>query len=155
MSVPTAAEIAKGYDQPRDSDVAAFELHLWGAHRTRDLVPAVVAAFSLTKHAYGRAAILSRLLPFARLSKLITALASRALLDRSYIVREHGCMVLAYSQAQSALSSLRVATTHADPRTQADALAAINAIESRNHNRYVDRQETGSTSWQVPHVAGL
>jgi hypothetical protein len=154
MSVPAAAEIAKGYDLPRGSDVAAFELR-WRTHQARDLVPVLVAAFSLTKRAYGRAAILSRLLPFARLSPPITVLASQALLDRSYIVREHGCMVLAYSQAHTALSSLHEATTHADPRTQSDARAAISAIESRNHNRYVDRQETGNTFWQVPHVAGL
>jgi len=155
MNIPAAEVIASGYDQRRGSDVAAFELQLWGAHPRREVVPALVAAFKFTKLAYGRAAILSSLLPFARLSPQVTALACTALQDRSYLVREHGCSVLAYSQLQSVLPALRIAIHHPDPRTQADASAAISAIESCNHNRYVDRQATGSTLWQVPHIAGL
>jgi hypothetical protein len=155
MSVPSAESIAKGYDQPRESDVGQFQLRLCRSHPARELMPALAAAFAHSKRAYGRAAILSQLLPFARLSPLIVDLAIRALRDRSYLVREHGCMVLAYAQAQTALPSLREATTHTDLRTQADARAAIYAIESGNHNLYVDRQATGGTFWQVPHVPGL
>ncbi len=72
-----------------------------------------------------------------------------ALNDRSRVVRHRACSLLAYSLRGDALPYLRQLLMHHDPSTKEDARAAIDAIEHRNHNWFVDREHTGRLTWTV------
>lgn len=104
------------------------------------------------RKASSRTRVLSSLLPFARIDHDVAGLAMLALEDKSCAVRQEACGTLAYALDSSALACLSKALSHPDPKTQADASAAIEAINSQDHNRYVDRTRDGSATWQVPHV---
>jgi hypothetical protein len=155
MKLPAAEAVATGYDQTPESLSAAYAHSLWSSIEPRQLIPALAEALPLMRRAWGRAQVLSSLVPYARLSREAVDLAILALADRSYLVRQEACAVLAYSLDPSALKPLEAAAASADPRTLQDAQAAISAIRGRDHNLYADRAGNGNTFWQVPHVAGL
>jgi hypothetical protein len=149
MKLPAVQQIADGYRQARTSDVGQFELRLFQQFGEEPLIPLLAAAFPLVGRASGRAAILFKLLRYARGYPEVASLAVAALTDRAYLVREHACSMLAYSLRQDALPALHTLSAHVDARTRADALAAADAITQQNHHYYVDRAHTGTTLWQV------
>jgi hypothetical protein len=52
-------------------------------------------------------------------------------------------MLLACAQDRRALPALRAQAEHKDEQTRQDVFAAIDAIESSNHNYFVDRDHSG------------
>lgn len=85
----------------------------------------------------------------ARENEDAVQLGIAALNDRSRVVRHRACSLLAYSLRDDALPYLRQLLMHHDPSTKEDARAAIDAIEHRNHNWFVDREHTGRLTWTV------
>jgi hypothetical protein len=74
--------------------------------------------------------------------------------DKARVVRYRGCMLLAWSQRQSVVPALRKALALVkDPAGQEDVRAAIDAIESRNHNFFVDRGHTGNVALELQPLA--
>jgi hypothetical protein len=155
MKIPRAEAIADGYDRTPESSSAAYAQSLWASIRPQQLIPTLVGAFPLMRRAWGRAEVLRSLIPYARLSQEANSLAIEALDDKSYLVRQEACGLLAYALDDKALPALEAAAKHADQRTVEDASAALTAIHSRNHHLYVDRAHSGGVLWQVPFVAGL
>lgn len=128
-----------------ESEVAWQELKVLGA----DVVPYLADAFAMTKNWQGRVALVYHCIRFARVSDSAFALGLRGLQDGSYMVRYRACGLLAYSLRQDALPQLQSLLIHSDKRTIEDATAAIAAITSRNHHRYVDRSNSGRSFWEV------
>jgi hypothetical protein len=155
MKIPGAETIAAGYDLAPESKSAAYAHALWLGIEPRQLIPALVTAFPHMRRAWGRMQVLSSLVPYARVRPDAVGLASRALTDRSYLVRQEACALLAYALDPATLDALEAAARIADVRTREDIRAAVRAIQSRNHNLYADRAGDGNTFWQVPNVAGL
>ena len=85
----------------------------------------------------------------ARENNIAVQLGIMALNDRSRVVRHRACSLLAYSLRDDALPYLRNLLMHHDTSTREDAQAAIDAIEHRNHNWFVDRDHTGRLMWTV------
>ena len=77
------------------------------------------------------------------------ALGLEALGDRSKVVRYRACLLLAYSQQTKVLPALRAALARAPVQSKADVLAAIDAIENRNHHYFVDRDHSGKVKLNV------
>jgi len=65
------------------------------------------------------------------------------------MVRYRACGLLAYSLRRDAIGPLKTLLNHRDPRTLADASAAITAIEKQNHHLFIDRDASGRTRWVV------
>ncbi|MBK8257905.1 MAG: hypothetical protein IPK82_35220 [Polyangiaceae bacterium] len=82
---------------------------------------------------------------YARTNDDAFHLGLEAILDRAKYVRYRGAMLLAYAQRADALPALRAATT-AQNDSDGDLSAAIDAIEARNHNYFVDRNHTGKNN---------
>lgn len=146
---PSVDEVATTYSHATSRALADAERALFKSFWLKDLLPLMVDAYPRVTLGAGRAAILSRLLRHARGNPKIISLAVSALNDRAYIVREHACSILAYSLDDNAIPSLVPLRSHKDPKTVADANAAIDAISHSNHHFYVDREHTGSVRWGV------
>lgn len=113
------------------------------------VVPALAAAYETTGRWQGRAALVVAAMRHARECDEAVALGLRALNDRATLVRYRACGLLAYAQRTDALPALRALLTHPDAPTRADAAAAITAIETGNHHRFVDRGGLGNITWRV------
>ena len=113
------------------------------------VVPYLAEAFSSGRRWQGRATLLFHAIPHARTSEAAFQLGLQALRDKSYMVRYRACMVLAYALRLEAVPALREAAEHPDRRTVEDALAALDAIEHRNHHYFVDREHSGRNFWNV------
>jgi len=149
MTVPELAEVIQTYSHVNGGAIASAERELIGRYWLKDLIPLLVQAFPAIRRSEGRIAILARLLRSTRDRPDIVPLAVRALADRAYLVRELACSILAYSLRHDAIPSLQAAAERGDPKTRADALAAIDAIAHQNHHYFADRQHTGQTRWIV------
>jgi hypothetical protein len=112
-----------------------------------DLLVLLSEAFPQVTKAEGRASILRYVGRFSRESDVALSMGIKALNDRAYAVRHYGCAILAYSLRKDALPILSPLLKHADPRTSEDARAAIDAIKSKNHNFFRDRDHTGKVLW--------
>jgi hypothetical protein len=113
------------------------------------VVPALARAYATTGRWQGRAALVVAAMFHARHSDAAVALGVQALGDRSTVVRYRGCGLLAYAGRDDALPALHALARHPDERTRADAAAAVVAIETRNHHRFVDRAGVGGITWNV------
>lgn len=149
MPFPSVDELVAIYSQSRASEIGQSEDRLFQEHGTEPLVPLLVEAYAHIRRSVGRASILFWLLRYARTHQAVVPLALSALTDRSYLVREYACSILAYSLRHDVLPQLTLQQAHPDPKSRADAAAAIDAIVSQNHHLYVDRAHTGSTFWVV------
>jgi hypothetical protein len=118
----------------------------YGAER---LVLLLVRAYPHLRRSEGRSALLFSLPRFARSHPAVIDLAVGALADRAFLVREYACAILAYSLQESAIPALESLATHPHAETRASSEAAIDAIRSKNHHYYVDREHSGNTFWQV------
>jgi hypothetical protein len=76
-------------------------------------------------------------------------LGLEALEDKSKIVRYRACMLLSYAQRSSALIPLQLALERAKGDTSSDITAAIDAIASKNHNFFVDREHSGMMTLNI------
>ena len=123
----------------------------WGqlGHLGEAVVPFLLAFYPRTRTWQGRTSLVFHSIRYARASEAAFQLGLLALADRSYMVRYRACGLLAYSLRRDALPALRPVAAHADQRTAADAAAAIDAIEHRNHNYFVDRDHSGRSFWTV------
>ena len=107
-----------------------------------DLLALLSEAFPQISKAEGRASILRYVGRFSRESDVAFRIGINALNDRAYAVRHYGCAILAYSLRDDALPILSPLLKHADSRTSEDARAAIDAIKSRNHHFFKDRDHS-------------
>ena len=147
MQLPSIADLVAIYDQPKFSSISHAEWTLFQKHGVEPLIPCLLQAFPLVNRAPGRASLLFWLARYSRKYPQIVELAKTALNDRAYLVREHACSILAYSLRSDAISALAPLQSHKNGRTRADATAAIDAISSKNHHLYADRQHTGQSFW--------
>jgi hypothetical protein len=91
-----------------------------------------------------RASFVYHSIPYARRSHAAVELARLALSDRSRHVRYRACMLLACAQDRTTVDLLRAhALSEQDAETRRHIEAAIDAIESGNHNFFVDRGHSG------------
>jgi hypothetical protein len=109
----------------------------------------LVAAFPRVRAWQGRCNILYLLTALARTRPDVRSLAVEATLDRAYAVRMRACSLLAYSLAPEVVPSLERLLSHPHEPTRADAAAAIDAIRSRNHHLWLDREHSGRVLWEV------
>jgi HEAT repeat protein len=117
----------------------------------RELGPAIVPyladAYGGMRKWQGRVACVFYLIKYARTHDEAFRVGVAALEDRATLVRYRACMLLANAQRPEAIPHLRELLSHADKKTAADAAAAIDAIENRNPNYFVDRTHTGQILW--------
>lgn len=149
MPLPSTEELIALYSQARPSDIGQAENALFQAHGLEPLVPLLVEVYPHLRRSAGRAALLSWLVPYARIRQDVVSLAILALADRAGLVRERACSILAYSLRDDALPPLEALLAHADHKTRACAAAAMDAIASRHHHDYVDTEHTGDVFWGV------
>lgn len=108
------------------------------------VLPYFIEAYPNSKRWQQRASYLYRAVSYANTSNNAVKLALLALSDKSKEVRYRACMLLACSQNKDVLPELYQAIKSAKFDTAADILAAIDAIESGNHNYFVDRSHSGN-----------
>jgi hypothetical protein len=81
---------------------------------------------------------------YSRRSEAAVTLGKIALFDRSKVVRYRAVELLACSLRQDALPELnRALGLQTDAKTRSDLLAAIDAIENRNHTYFWDTEHDG------------
>jgi hypothetical protein len=112
-----------------------------------DLLPLLAEAFSRIRKSEGRASVMRYVGRFSRESEVAFRMGTVAVQDRAYSVRHYGCALLAYSLRADALPILTSLLKHTDRRTVEDARAAIDAIKSKNHNFFKDRDHSGKILW--------
>jgi len=113
------------------------------------VVPYLTDFYSSCKKWQGRASLVFHCIRFARDSDEAFLLGVQALQDKSTVVRYRACSLLAYSLRKDALQHLAPLLRHSDPKTQADAKAAIEAVSSKSHHLFVDRTRSGRSFWVV------
>jgi hypothetical protein len=106
-------------------------------------------AYARFRKSEGRVALVFYATSFARVSEDAFALGVAALNDRSKIVRNRACGLLAYSLRADALGPLHDAARDSDESVRQSAKAATTAIKARNHHLFVDRICSGTTFWVV------
>ena len=117
-----------------------------------DLLTLFGEAFPRIRKSEGRASIMRYVGRFSRESEVAFRMGTVAVQDRAYAVRHYGCALLAYSLRGDALQILISLLKHADRRTVEDARAAIDAIKSKNHNFFKDRDHSGKILWSYASV---
>jgi hypothetical protein len=117
-----------------------------------DLLPLLAEAFPRIRKSEGRASVLRYVGRFSRESEIAFRIGKVAVEDRTYAVRHYGCALLAYSLRADALPILSSLSKQTDRRTVEDAKAAIDAIKSKNHNFFKDRDHRGKVLWSYASV---
>jgi hypothetical protein len=117
-----------------------------------DVLTLFAEAFPRIRKSEGRASIMRYVGRFSRESEVAFRMGTVAVQDRAYAVRHYGCALLAYSLRGDALQILISLLKHADRRTVEDARAAIDAIKSKNHNFFKDRDHSGKILWSYASV---
>jgi hypothetical protein len=112
-----------------------------------DLLVLLSEALPQIRKSPGRASIMRYVGRFSRTNDVAFKMGVAATQDRSYPVRHYACALLAYSLRPAALPALSSLLVHADHRTREDAKAAIDAIRSKNHNWFKDRDHSGKINW--------
>lgn len=117
-----------------------------------DLLPLLAEAFPRIRKWEGRASIMRYVGKFSRENDVAFRMGIIAVQDRAYDVRHYGCALLAYSLRAEALPTLATLLRHADRRTVEDAKAAIDAVKSKNHYFFRDRDHSGRVRWEYGSV---
>jgi hypothetical protein len=117
-----------------------------------DLLAHLAEAFPQIRKSEGRASVMRYVGKFSRENDAVFAMGIVAVQDRSWIVRHYSCALLAYSLRNEALPTLSALLKHPDPRTVADARAAIDAIKSKNHHFFQDRDHSGKIRWEYASI---
>ncbi len=113
------------------------------------VVPYLAEGYSKMKKAPGRVSCVFHSIRYARTSDAAFRLGVAALNDRATLVRYRACGLLAYSLRSDAVPFLQALVEHPDKETAADARAAIDAIQNRNHHYFRDRDHSGTIFWTV------
>ena len=113
------------------------------------VVPFLAEFYPKARKWQGRAALVFHAVAYARTSEAAFQLGVAALRDKATIVRYRACGLCAYSLRSEAIAPLKQLLQHPDSQTIADARAAIDAIQHRNHHYFVDRDHTGRSFWEV------
>ena len=114
-----------------------------------EVVPFLAEYYPRARKWQGRAALVFHSVRYARTSEAAFQLGLAALQDKATVVRYRACGLCAYSLRQEAIPRLKALLLHQDRETAADAKAAIDAISSRNHHFFVDRDHSGRSFWNV------
>ena len=114
-----------------------------------EVVAHLAAFYPKAKTWQGRASLIYHSTRYARESEPAFQLGLSALQDKSTVVRYRACGLCAYSLRREALPALKSLLSHKDSKTVADAAAAIEAIERKNHHLFVDRTHSGRSFWVV------
>lgn len=117
-----------------------------------DLLLLFAEAFPRIRKSEGRASVMRYVGRFSRESEAAFRMGAVAVQDRAYAVRHYGCALLAYSLRRDSLPILNLLLKHGDRRTVEDAKAAIDAIKSKNHNFFKDRDHSGKILWSYAEV---
>lgn len=117
-----------------------------------DLLALLVEAFPQIRKSEGRASIMRYVGKFSRENEVVFGMGIVAVQDRSYAVRHYGCALLAYSLRNEALPTLSALLKHSDQRTVADARAAMDAVKSKNHYFFMDRDHSGKIRWDYASI---
>lgn len=100
--------------------------------------------YRVSKKWQARSSCVYHSIRYARDVEESVQLGIEALSDKSKVVRYRACMLLACSLSKNAVSFLKELELRAsDSETQANAHAAIDAIENQNTNYFVDRDHSG------------
>ena len=94
-----------------------------------------------------RASCVYHAMRYARTNHAAYQLGVEALHDRSKHVRYRACMLLSVAQRAEAIDPLR--TLLNDPDSAQDAKAAIEALERKDQNLFVDREHSGNVVLRV------
>ena len=113
------------------------------------VVPCLAEFYPKARKWQGRAALIFHGVGYARTSEIAFQLGLVALRDKATIVRYRACSLCAYSLRSEAIAPLKQLLRHPDSQTVADARAAIDAIQRRNHHYFVDRDHSGRSFWEV------
>ena len=90
---------------------------------------------------------------YARDNSNAVQLGIEALSDKSKVVRFRACMLLAYSLKKEALNALHETSKRvSDKETIENVLAAVDAIKNQNSDFFVDRDHTGSITWEFDEI---
>lgn len=141
------------------SDVAAalrsLDQKTWGAvenagdiARTfgRDIFPEALEVYAELRGFRGRAMLIYLATKFARVEPDAVNLAVAALQDRSQLVLQEACKLLAVAGQDDTIPALRHLLADQRPEVRDDAQAAIRAIQAKNHNLFVDRDNSGTVT---------
>ena len=128
-----------------DEETAWNELKPLGAA----VVPFLADFYPQARKWQGRAALLFHALRYARTSEAAFRLGLEGLRDKATTVRYRACGLCAYSLRGEAIPALKDLLKHSDRQTVADARAAIDAIQQRNHHYFIDRDHSGRSFWEV------
>jgi len=96
-----------------------------------------------------RASCVYHAVRYARESEDALRLGLEALGDKARVVRYRGAMLLAYSLRRDVLPELRKRRQSATGADAEDIAAAIDAIETQNHNYFVDRDHSGQVTLTI------
>ncbi len=109
---------------------------------------ALLARYEQARRADDRRKCVFRAIGLARDTEAARELGLKALADRSWSVRYRAHQLLAYSRDPAVIPALCEARDReARPELQDSIDAAIKAIEKRNHNLFLDRQESGNIAF--------
>ena len=111
------------------------------------VAPHALKAYPRFRNWQGRTTLLLRMTRYARTEQAAFDLGIAGLKDPSPVARVRACAVLAYSLRDDAIVPLEGQLDHKDRSIREAAAAAIDAIRSRNHNYFQDRQHTGKVVW--------
>ena len=134
-----------------DGSGSTSEWHAVAELRKRDDFPALLLRKFRSARAWkARSSCVFHAIRYGRESDDAIAIGKGALTDRAKVVRYRGCSLLAFSLRKEVLPVLRDALAGTrDVEGIADLKAAIDAIESGNHNLFLDRDHTGMVVWEV------
>jgi hypothetical protein len=149
MKRPSVDEVFTICDGMKGAAIGRAELYLFKHYDLNNLIPVLAEAYTKFRRAEVRSVLLFWLLRYARRYDAVVQLARSSLYDRAYLVREYACSILAYSLRDDVVADLETLLSHRDPRTRENAVAAVDAIRSKNHHFYVDRNHTGYSYWVV------
>jgi hypothetical protein len=123
----------------------------WRAFRPlgADLVPYLLEYYVKAGTWQARLFMVAHAVKFAKTSEAAYQLGITALSDASNVVRYEACCLLSFALREDAIPKLEELLTHRDARTVADAKAAIDAINHKNHSYFVDREHSGRFFWTL------
>ena len=145
-----AAEIREAVNK-LDTASSLDAEHAWAVPRPlgAEVVPYFLGAYPEFRKGQGRVNLVYHAIRFARISDSAVQLGIAALHDGAGLVRSRACGLLAFSLRPDVIPHLEPLTSHPDPKTAADAIAAIDAIRQNNHHYFMDRDHTGRILWEV------
>jgi len=147
--LPSIETLVKAYDKKAWREIDKAHDQLTTRYGLVPLLPLLIMACKSVKSWKGRKTLLFYLLPHVREYPALLDLTLSLINDRAGMVREEALGIVAYSLEDRALPELRKHLNHPDPETRASVLAAIDAIENKNHHLFLDRDHAGNVNWIV------